>query len=147
MAKRKIDPRRIKTARNYSIDEAAARLGVHKNTVKQWLKSGLPCIREGRPVLILGQVLKDFLVERRQKARKPCPAGQLFCLKCREPRRPAERMLDYVPITPKTGNLKGICEACGTFIYRRILMAKIEVIFPACDVAFPQCQQRLTESA
>ena len=120
MAKRKIDARRVKIHRNYTISEVAQLLGVHKNTVQHWLKSGLPHIGEPRPILILGQDLKDYLNDRRQKARKPCPIGLLFCLKCREPRRPAAQILDYVRITLSSGNLRGICEICETFIYRRV---------------------------
>lgn len=147
MAKRKIDPRRIKTHRSYTISEAAKLLGVHKNTVETWLRVGLPHIRAPRPILILGHDLKHFLSDRRQKARKPCPTGHLFCLKCRAPRRPAGQMLDYEPITRSSGNLKGICEACETLIYRRVSMTKIEATAPDCDVSFCQPQRRLTETA
>ena len=145
MAKRKIDARRIKIHRSYTISEAAERLGVHKNTVQHWLKSGLPHIREPRPVLILGQDLKHFLSDRRQKARKPCPVGHLFCLKCREPRRPAAQMLDYEPITLTSGNLRGICEICETLIYRRVALINVATVSGGCDVQFPQSQQRLIE--
>jgi excisionase family DNA binding protein len=147
MAKRKIDARRIRIHRNYTIAEAAQRLGVHKNTVKTWLGGGLPHIRSPRPILILGHDLKRFLDDRKRKARKPCPIGHLFCLKCRAPRRPAGKMLDYEPITPTSGNLKGICETCETFIYRCVALAKIGAVAPDCQISFPQDQQRLIERA
>ncbi len=131
--------------RNYTISEAADCLGVHKNTVQGWLKSGLPHIPKPRPILILGVDLKHFLKQRRQNARKPCPNGYLFCLKCREPRRPAAQMLDYEPVTLTTGNLKGICESCETFIYRRVALANIGTASGDCHVAFPQSQKRITE--
>ncbi len=146
MAKRKIDARRIKIHRSYTISEAADRLGIHKNTVQQWLKSGLPHIREPRPVLILGEDLKYFLNERRQKARKPCPGGHLLCLKCREPRRPAAQMLDYVPITLTSGNLRGICEVCEAIICRRVALFNVNTVSAGCEVQFPQSQQRLIET-
>ena len=146
MAKRKIDARRIKIHRNYTISEAADRLGVHKNTVQHWLKSGLSHIPEPRPILILGQDLKLYLNDRRRTGRKPCPIGHLFCLRCREPRRPAAQMLDYVPITLTSGNLKGICEVCETFIYRRVALVNVATVSAGCDVKFPQNQQRLIEN-
>ncbi|MCR9060516.1 MAG: helix-turn-helix domain-containing protein [Rhodobacteraceae bacterium] len=146
MGNRKIDARRIKIHRSYSADEAAKLLGLHKNTVKNWMRAGgLPFLTDARPFLILGRDLKQYLYERRQAARKPCAAGELFCLKCRMPRRPAGGLLDYEPFSPTTGNLKGICEACDTFIYRRIARTKIAATFPDCHVAFPQYQRRLTE--
>jgi excisionase family DNA binding protein len=147
MGTRKIDARRIKIHRNYTVTEAAQRIGVHKNTIQAWLGNGLPHIASPRPILILGHDLKRFLDDRRKSARKPCSTGELFCLKCRAPRRPAGQMLDYVPITLRSGNLKGICEVCETFIYRRVSRDKIAATFPDCHVAFPQAQQRLTEPA
>ena len=146
MGTRKIDARRIKIHFSYGISEAAKLLGVHKNTVKQWIKTGgLAALTDARPYLILGRELKRFLKARREGGRKPCAAGELFCLKCRAPRRAAGDLLDYVPFSSTTGNLKGICEVCDTFIYRRIARAKITATFPNCHVAFPQYQQRLTE--
>ena len=148
MGTRKIDPRRIKIHFSYGVSEAATLLGVHKNTVKQWIKTGgLAALTDARPYLILGRELKRFLEARREAARKPCAAGELFCLKCRSPRRAAGDLLDYEPKTAKSGNLKGICAICDTFIYRRIARAKIAATFPGCHVAFPQFQQRLTEPA
>jgi excisionase family DNA binding protein len=134
MGTRKIDARRIKIHRNYTVTEAAQRIGVHKNTIQAWLGNGLPHIASPRPILILGHDLKRFLDDRRKSARKPCSTGELFCLKCRAPRRPAGQMLDYVPITLR-------------FIYRRVSRDKIAATFPDCHVAFPQAQQRLTEPA
>lgn len=144
MGNRKIDGRRIKIHFDYSVSEAAKLLGVHKNTVKQWVKSGgLAVFTDSRPHLILGRELKRFLKAKKQASRKPCAAGELFCMKCRTPRRAAGDLLDYEPLSPTTGNMKGICSACETFIFRRIARAKITVTFPGCHVAFPQCQQRL----
>ena len=146
MGTRKIDARRIKIHFSYSVSEAAKLLCVHKNTVKQWIRTGgLPALTDTRPYLILGPELKRFLEARREAARKPCAAGELFCLKCRAPRRAAGDLLDYEPKSAKSGNLKGICSVCETFIYRRIAHAKIAAAFPDCHVAFPQRQQRLTE--
>jgi len=142
----KIDARRVRIHRNYTVTEAARRIGVHKNTVKHWItKGGLAALTDRRPHLILGPELKRFLEAKRQAARKPCAAGELFCMKCRTPRRAAGDLLDYEPKTANTGNLKGICSVCDTFIFRRIARAKIAATFPGCHVAFPQCQQRLTE--
>ena len=146
MAKRKIDARRVKIHRNYTISEVAQLLGVHKNTVQHWLKSGLPHIGEPRPILILGQDLKDYLNDRRQKARKPCPIGHLFCLKCRQPRRPAAQMLDYTPISLTSGNLRGICEVCETIICRRVALINLATVSAGCDIQFPQSQQRIIEN-
>jgi hypothetical protein len=44
----------------YTVEEAARTLGVHKNTVRAWLKRGLPTIDAERPTLILGRELAHF---------------------------------------------------------------------------------------
>ena len=147
MPNRKIDGRRIKSLRNFTIGEAAERLSVHKRTVQGWIKAGLPCMKERRPHLILGADLQDFLEQRRKSSRRKCASGQLFCFKCHEPRRPAGGMLDYIPITIVSGNLKGICEACDTFMCRRVALTKIGTVTAGCDVAYPQGQQRIVRSA
>ena len=143
MSNRKIDGRRIKIHRSYTIGEVAQRLDVHKRTIQAWIKAGLPCIKDGRPMLILGGELRSFLHKRRTSKKQKCKAGQLYCLKCRAPRRPAGGMLDHLPISVVSGNLKGICEVCDTFIFRRVSLAKIEAVTTGCDVAFPQAQQRI----
>jgi len=144
----KIDARRVKIHRNYTITDAALCIGVHKNTVAHWInKGGLAALTDCRPHLILGPELKRFLDAKRQAARKPCAEGELFCLKCRAPRRPAGNLLDYEPFSSTSGNLKGICQVCETIVCRRIKRAEISTTFPNCHVAFPQYQQRLTELA
>ena len=68
---RKPNWRRIKTLRSYTIDEAAKALGVHRNTIRHWIKkSGLRAFTDQRPHLIQGgdlvACLQAFANERRQ---------------------------------------------------------------------------------
>lgn len=146
MKRRKIDARRVKTNRSYTISEAAMRLGVHKRTVENWINTGLPCIKDRRPHLLLGWELRSYLDNRRNARRQKCAAGQLYCFKCRTARRPAGGMLDYLPVTLISGNLQGICETCSNLMFRRVSLNKICEVTTGCDVAFPQGQQRLTRS-
>lgn len=50
----KYNPNCVKLNRSYTFDELAALLDVHKNTVANWTKIGLPYLSERRPFLILG---------------------------------------------------------------------------------------------
>jgi Helix-turn-helix domain len=79
MGRRHPNPRRVKIHRNYSVEEVARLFGIHKNTVRGWLKRGLPAIDDRRPTLILGQELSRFLRERRQKEKQRCGPGRIFC--------------------------------------------------------------------
>lgn len=61
MAKRLKNFRLVKIHRNYTVEEVALLLSVHKNTVRTWVKECLPVIDDKRPKLILGRDLSAFL--------------------------------------------------------------------------------------
>lgn len=130
----RIDPRRAKLHRSYDVCELADRLGVHKNSVRQWIKAGLPIIDGERPVLILGQEFQAWWGTRRKAAKRPCQPGQMYCFKCREPKAPALGMVDYVATNAATGNLKALCETCGTTMHRRTRLGDIGTRMPGLDV-------------
>ena len=144
--KRRFDPRRAKIHRSYSIEEVARLYGVHKQTVRNWMKAGLPHLSERRPHLILGYELRKYHADRRQNARRPCQDGELFCLRCRTPKRPAGDMLDYIPMSLVSGNLQGICPACDGLMHRRASLVKVDTVKGLCEVAYPHGQQRLIDT-
>lgn len=137
---------RFKKHRNYSVQEIAEIAGRHEHTVREWLRSGLNPIEKRRPLLFLGSELNRFLDERRKRRKTACPPGTIYCLPCRAPQRPAERMVDYLPSTPSLGNLRGICPDCGRLIHRRVALASIEVAARDLEVAFPVGRHRIRES-
>ena len=57
--------RLVKVHRSYSVEEISSLLGVHKNTVRAWLKQGLPPIDGRRPTLVHGPTLIRLLKDRR----------------------------------------------------------------------------------
>ena len=116
MAKRH-DSRRVKINRSYTLSEAADRLGVVTHTLRRWIDAGLPLIERKRPYLIHGSELRAFL-KSRAKPKQHCRAGELYCVSCRAPKRPAFDEVDFVPKTSKTGQLVGLCPTCGSLIYR-----------------------------
>ena len=147
MAHARINPRLAKLHRCYSVDEAAQLCGVHKNTVRAWLKEGLPAIDGQRPVLIQGTALRSFLGARRRSAKRPCPAGYLYCFKCRAPRRPALGMADYLPREGGAGNLRALCEGCGGVMFRRARPDALTSILPGIEVRTVQAPPRIAEPA
>ena len=100
---RRVDARRVKIHRSYTIEEVVRCLGVHKHTVRRWLKAGLPAIDARRPTLIHGAALRSYLEDSRRARRQPCGQGELFCFRCRHPRAPAGGILDYLPISSISG--------------------------------------------
>src|SRR5450755_3218517 len=112
--RRRIDPRRAKTHRSYTVAEAARLLGVHRNTVRNWTRNGLETVQARGAVLILGDELRRHLTDKRGQRRVTCPPGSMYCVKCREPRRPPDGLVEVVPGTPTTVNLRGLCPVCGS---------------------------------
>lgn len=114
--------RGIKIHRSYTIEEVARALRVAKGTVQRWLKTeGLPAMKDQRPFLIHGQDLIEFL-KRNKRSGKKCKPQEAYCFSCREPREPAERMADLVPISDKIGDLQALCSQCGSLMHKRVSM-------------------------
>ena len=147
MRKGRANPRLIKLHRSYAVEEAALVLGKHKNTLRTWIKQGLPVMAAQRPALILGSELRAFLEARRKRAARPCAPGTIYCLKCRAPRRPALGMVDYIASNASGGNLKALCEICGTVMHRRIARAAIGSRMPKIEVQFREAEPSLSGSA
>jgi excisionase family DNA binding protein len=141
------DWRRIKTLRSYTIDEAARLVGVHRNSVRHWIKRGLPVLDDRRPTLILGSDLKAFLAKQREARRQPCQAGEIFCVKCRKPRKPDGQMADYEPTSAAAGTLVGLCPVCSTVIYRRTSLARLPAVKGTLDVQMKRPQSSIADTA
>src|SRR2546421_601437 len=124
MSKRHPNPRLAKIHRNYTVEEVAALYGHHRNTVRQWVKQGLPTNDDRRPMLILGRDFSSFLQARRIKNKRTCQPGEIYCVGCRLPRAPAGDMADYKPVTPTMGNLIGTCPTCEAMMYRRVSLVR-----------------------
>jgi hypothetical protein len=124
---KRLNARRVKIHRTYTVDEAARLFEVHTNTVRGWIKSGLPTVDDRRPILILGRDLVRFLFNRRQRTRQRCRPGQLYCFRCRAPKSPAARMADYMPITAASGNLRGLCPDCLGLMCRLVSPARLDI--------------------
>lgn len=147
MPARRVNPNRVKTHFSYTTSELAACLDVHKNTVRHWQRDGLKPIDDSRPVLFQGATVRQFLKERRASRKRPCAPGTLFCLSCRQPRRPALGMIDYHPMRPESGNLRALCEVCETVMHRRIRFADLEREMPGCEVQITQGPSSLNGQA
>ena len=94
MPKRRPNPRLVKIHRSYTVEEIGRIFGLHKNTVREWVKAGLPTCDSKRPMLILGRELAAFLQARRMKNKRPCQPGEIYCVRCRNPKLPAGDMAE-----------------------------------------------------
>jgi len=146
MKRRHPNPRLVKIHRSYTVEEIARLFGIHKNTVRRWIKEeGLTPIDDKRPMLILGRVLSAFLQARRVKNKQPCKPGELYCVRCRTPKLPAGKMAEYTPVTEKFGNLVAICPDCDCLINQRVSLARIAEFQGKVDISFPKEFEHIIE--
>lgn len=146
MGTRNHNHRLVKIHRTYTVDEMATLFDTHRNTVRGWFDKGLTTIDQRRPLLVRGQVLVDFLRSRRAANKRPCRPGQIFCVRCHEPRSPADGRAVYQPLTPTGGNLVGICPHCGSRMFRRVNLAKLAHVASHLQVTSAEAQQHIDES-
>lgn len=146
MSRTRLNPCLAKIHRSYTAEEIARLYGLHPNTVRSWLRAGgLVAIDGGRPVLVQGKVLRAFLEGRRTAAKRPCPTGTLYCFKCREPRAPALGMADFIASDAGSGNLRALCEVCGSTMHRRARFEAVAVVLPGTEVRFVEATPRIAE--
>lgn len=145
MAGNRLDRRKIKRHHSYTVDEAARAIGAARGTVRRWLDSGLPAIRDRKPFLILGKDLAAYMAGR-ARPKCSCPPGTCYCVKCRKTRRPAGDMAEFVPMNAHSGNFRALCPDCGSLMHRRTSASQLEAIRAFLDVAIVERQPRLNDS-
>jgi excisionase family DNA binding protein len=138
--------RAVKKHRSYTVEEAARALGICKGTVRRWIKAGLPALTDRKPVLILGEDLTGWLKARKTPPQR-CEPGECYCVKCRAPRKAAGGMAELVPLNATGGNLRALCETCGTLMHRRVSNAQLEAFSAFLDVTTAQAETDIKKSA
>jgi hypothetical protein len=134
MSRHRVNPNRAKINRNYTARSLADRLGIHKNTVRDWRRKGLAPIDDERPYLFHGAAVRMFLIDWNKKRKRPCPPGMFYCFRCREPRKPVATSVEYLPMRLGTGNLRGACSECGTIMHRRVRQEAFQAVLPGVPV-------------
>ena len=135
MGNRLPSPRLAKTLLCYRVEEIAVLYGCHKNTVRNWLANGLEAIDDRRPIMVHGRALNAFHAARRAKSKRPCGPGELYCVPCHKPQRPAGDMVEYGPLTPATGTVKAICPGCGRWLHQRVNAERLTAFRRLFDVS------------
>jgi hypothetical protein len=125
MASRRQNPRLARSHLSYTIADAADLYGVHRQTVRNWLANGLEPLDGRKPTMIHGPALNRFHKARREVAQHRCGPGEVFCLGCRAPRRPAGAIADFTPMIEKVGTLSAICPVCGRLMTQRVNAARL----------------------
>jgi hypothetical protein len=138
--------RTVKSHRNYTIEEIARDQRVAKGTVLRWLKSGLPCLKDQRPFLILGHDLITFF-KAKTAPKHTMEADQCFCFKCKAPRYAAFAEAEYRPRNAATGQLRMLCCECTTIMNKNISLDTLEALKPKLRLSFSPGHERISETA
>lgn len=112
MSKR-VNPNRSKIHRSYTVEEIAELFDVHKRTVRNWIKSGLPVSDKARPLLILGTDLRLFLKQHRKKNKRNCKPTEAYCCRCREAREITSNSVSFIQCGEGVGRVFGRCSQCN----------------------------------
>ena len=124
---RRADWRRIKSKYSYTVEEAARALNLHRNTVRNWIRNGgLAAMTGSRPHLILGAVLIEFLQRKRLAQKRKCGPGELYCLKCRAPRKPIAELIEHRPMASGRTRIVAICSTCERLMHRFVANRNLE---------------------
>ena len=145
MANRRHSAQRVKRLRTYNVREAAKVTGATPGTIRNWLKNGLHAVLGCYPTIIRGADLIDFLQKRNMSRKRPCGPGRLFCLRCKEPQRPAFNEVEFWPDGPQLGSLRGLCPGCTGMMHRRTSVARISAATGDLRISFPHGDPRLGE--
>src|SRR5260370_1682459 len=97
MGARHPNPRLLKIHRCYTVEQLAAALKLHKNTIRRWAKDGLRSIDDRRPTMFRGMDAADFLRSLRQAGKRPCRPREISSLKCRPPKIPPPLIAPPIP--------------------------------------------------
>ena len=110
--------RLIRRDLSYSVREIADLFRLHPNAVRRWVNAGLQTIDGGRPQLIHGSHLVDFLDQRQRGRKRRCGPDEMYCCRCRAPRRPKEGRVAVDRVNTRQLMIRGECELCGARMNR-----------------------------
>ena len=114
---------------SYSPKEIAELFNIDRMTCLRWIKSGeLKVIkRNTSPLLVMGDVLKEFIIKKLQERRVRLSDEEFYCLKCRRAvigKKGSIKLLKTGKVVGKNKNEQlnkiAVCEKCGGKLYRFI---------------------------
>ena len=124
-AKRGQDLRSIRMSKCYTVQECAGLLAVSVGTIRAWIRSGLPTLESGKPILIAGDALKSWITARNAARKQKCQPNEFYCCRCKRPRLAKIGSVNLVPRNAKTLFICANCPNCDAKMNRGGSLAKI----------------------
>lgn len=146
MANRRHSARRVKRLRTYNVREAAKATGATPGTVRHWHKNGLEAVAGVYPLIFRGVDIIAFFKRRADDRKRPCRPGQMYCFRCKGPKRPAFDEIELWLDGPKLGSLRGLCPDCTATMNRRTSLAKFKMAAGDLKVSIRCADSHLIET-
>jgi hypothetical protein len=102
----------IESNRSHSTEKIQKLLGIHPQTIREWInRDGLECISK-KPISIYGAVLKEFIKNRNEIHKKTLSFNEMKCFKCDNRSIPKDNHISIYH--NKNGSIRvvGICPNC-----------------------------------
>lgn len=121
MSRRLYPHNRVRYWYAYELEEICSLFsdkGLHIQTVRTWInRGGLKTIDAGKPALVYGQHLINYLKRHNSKGKSVTQFHEFFCLKCRDA-RPVHQ--NRVKLEIRKGFLKacGYCRSCKKLMFK-----------------------------
>ncbi len=149
MARSRLNPRLAKLHRPYTVADIAETYAVNEQTVRRWIIfHGLQPVDDGRPTIIKGAVLRQFLERRAIRPVRERPPGTLYCFGCKGFRRPVTGLIDFeVCEGAATGDLRGLCESCNSIMHRATRRDDVALVLPDVEVRVVEAAPRIVGRA
>ncbi|MBO6790604.1 MAG: hypothetical protein JJ894_08715 [Dinoroseobacter sp.] len=116
----RVNARRVKIHRIYTIRQLADLLEVTVGTVRRWCRLGLPCLTDMRPFLIVGRDFLEFHAEKLARKKTRLKPFEVYCLGCQAARSPQPGLVDAEPMDSTRERIMAICPTCER-LTRRII--------------------------
>lgn len=113
----------------YSADELATHFGVHIQTVREWTRTGLSPIDNGKPHLFFGASVIQFINKLNDQRKIATEFNEFYCLSCHRSHSPLNHKIS---LTQDTGGFIRATGICGKSHIRMHKSYKITDISKLC---------------
>lgn len=123
----------IESNRSYSTEKIKKLIGIHEQTIREWInRNNLECVSK-KPILIYGAILKEFIKNRNESHKKTLEFNQMKCLKCKAISIPKNN--EVLLYNNKNGSIRTVaihscCEGVElSKLYKKIDTEKLKQVF------------------
>ena len=120
MSKRLYPHKRVRYWFVYDIDDICALFsdfGLHAQTVRKWFRKGLKTIDAGKPALVYGCDLIEFLKKNNNANKCKTAFGEMYCMRCQDA-RPIFRNKISVEQNAQFLKVQGACRECKNVMFK-----------------------------